>query len=188
MNGRLPTRRDVLKLAAAGAASLQLTGRAQAETDRLEPQRVTLVQLTSEKNLDANAVKAKAAIEQAIDEKAQWILFPEMFLTGYTDAFDQGRLEKVFGELATQCREAKIAGLFGTGWKEQDKTYNDLWIVDPASQKLGRVSKTCLAHGDAKYSPRACPLVHEVGGLKIGVVICNDLWVTPGSSTGPDPR
>jgi predicted amidohydrolase len=27
-----------------------------------------------------------------------------------------------------------------------------------------------------------------VGGIKFGTLICNDLWVTPGFSDGPDPH
>jgi predicted amidohydrolase len=185
---RLPTRRELLKLAAVGAASLQLPGQARAETNEIEPQRVTLVQLNSAKDLDANAAKAKAAIVQAIQEQARWILFPEMFLTGYTDKFDQSRLEKVLAELATLCRSGHVVGLIGTGWKEQGKCLNSVRIIDPESSTIGEYNKICLAHGDARYSPKECPLVHKLGGLKIGVVICNDLWVTPGSSTGPDPR
>src|SRR6202008_2557121 len=107
-----------------------------------EPQRVTLVQLNSAKDLDANAVKAKAAIEQAIKEQARWILFPEMFLTGYTDQFDQSRLEQVFDELAMRCRQARLIGLIGTGWKDQGQTFNDVRIIDPDSSTIGYYSKT----------------------------------------------
>lgn len=65
---------------------------------------------------------------------------------------------------------------------------NAVRIVDPDSPMVTQFSKTCLAHGDAGFAvPTDCPLVRDVGGLKIGVVICNDLWVTPGSSTGADP-
>ena len=31
-------------------------------------------------------------------------------------------------------------------------------------------------------------MLHVVGGIKFGTLICNDLWVTPGFSDGPDPH
>jgi predicted amidohydrolase len=54
---------------------------------------------------------------------------------------------------------------------------------------VGRYAKTCLTYGDAKeFAAGGFPLVHAAGGIKFGTLICNDLWVTPGFTDGPNPH
>ena len=82
-----------------------------------------------------------------------------------------------------------MTALVGTGWKEQDKLFNQVRIIDAKGALVGAYAKKCLTYGDAKsVSPGKTPLVFSVDSLTAGVLICNDLWVTPGFTDGPNPH
>ena len=55
-------------------------------------------------------------------------------------------------------------------------TCSPVWEADTASD-LAR-----------KFAKGVFPLVHDVAGIRCGTLICNDLWVTPGYSDGPNPH
>ena len=77
----------------------------------------------------------------------------------------------------------------GTAWKEEDKLFNQVRIIDATGALAGVYAKKCLTYGDAKsVSHGTTPLVFSVNGLTAGVLICNDLWVTPGFTDGPNPH
>ncbi|MCZ6794087.1 MAG: carbon-nitrogen hydrolase family protein [Planctomycetota bacterium] len=141
------------------------------------------------RDVDRNMGRIRAAFAQARKDRARWILFPEGALSGYYNGFDQEKVKAAFEEIKGLCRDARINALVGTCWKEGGKTYNEIRIVDPSGKLVGRYAKTCLAYGDARqFEKGKFPLVHRVGGLTCGTLICNDLWVTPGFSDGPNPH
>ncbi len=151
-------------------------------------QRITLVQTVVTRRVHENLATARRAIGQARNEGAGWILFPEGFLSGYYTGFKQDEVASAFAELQRLCGENHIIGLISTGWKETGKTYNQIRIVDAEGHLAGQYAKTCLCYGEADWTAGGFPLVHTVGGLKVGTLICNDLWVTPGFSDGPNPH
>lgn len=54
---------------------------------------------------------------------------------------------------------------------------------------MGRYAKRCLTYSDAEqFAIGQGPLVHRVNDLTCGTLICNDLWVTPGFTDGPNPH
>lgn len=169
---------------------LTLSARAGADdNDPPSAQRITLAQIYVTRNVDANLSRIRAAIAQAKQDEAGWILFPEGALSGYYDGFDEDEVAAAFEEIRELCRDARVNALIGTCWKEDDQTYNEIRIVDSSGALVGRYAKTCLTYGDARqFTAGTSQLVHDIGGLRCGTLICNDLWVTPGFSDGPDPR
>ncbi len=157
--------------------------------DSPDPQRITLAQIYVTQDVAKNLERIRAAFDQAKKDKAQWILFPEGALSGYYNGFDQDEVATAFTTIKQLCRNAKINALIGTCWKEDGKTYNEIRIVDAMGKLVGQYAKTCLTYGDAKqFAIGSFPLVHKVGSLKCGTLICNDLWVTPGFTDGPNPH
>jgi len=154
----------------------------------LSVQRVTLAQVATTKNVADNLAKARAAFQLARKDGANWILFPEGFLSGYYSGFNQGEVASAFTEVKQLCRDAQVTGLIGTGWKEAGKIYNQIRIVSPAGELLGQYAKNCLCYAESDWTAGGPPLVFEAGGIRFGALICNDLWVTPGFSDGPDPH
>ncbi len=153
------------------------------------PQRVTLAQIYVTRDVAKNLRRIRAAFDQAKKDSAQWVLFPEGALSGYYGGFDQQEVAAAFSEIQQLCRDAGVNALVGTCWKEDDKTYNEIRVLGSKGALAGRYAKTCLTYGDAKrFTKGSFPLVHRVGGLICGTLICNDLWVTPGFTDGPNPH
>jgi predicted amidohydrolase len=155
------------------------------------PLRITLAQVASTEDVPHNLATAQKVFEQAKNDKAGWILFPELFLTGTYNGnrFSQKPVASAFDVIAKLCAQARVVGLIGTGWTEADKTYNQVRVVNAKGILVGAYAKTCLTYGDAtEFSPGPLQLTHAVGGVRFGTLICNDLWVTPGFSDGPNPH
>ena len=185
-NDPRPSRREFL-LAGGAAAAAATLGHAQ---EKAKVQRATLAQILVTRKVADNLKRMSAAFEQARKDQAGWIVFPEGALSGYYGGFDSKEVEAAFVEVRRLCKDAGVIGIIGTCWKEDDgKPYNQIRIVDRAGELAGRYSKTCLTYGDAKeFAAGGNPFLHAVGGLKVGTLICNDLWVTPGFTDGPNPH
>jgi predicted amidohydrolase len=185
----LSSRRDFIR---SGAAALSLGPAALLAQEKApaKPQRVTLAQILVGRKVPENLERMRAAFAQARKDRAGWIQFPEGALSGYTGGFDPKEVREAFEEVRRLCKEAGVIGLIGTCWQEDaGKPHNQIRIVDRNGELAGRYAKTCLTYSDAKeYAPGGFPLVHDVGGIRIGTLICNDLWVTPGYTDGPNPH
>ena len=154
-----------------------------------EVHRITIAQLKVTRDVDANLAAMKRAFAQAGSEKAEWIVFPEAMLSGYHGGFDQQKVAAAFKECQSLCKQHKLTGLIGTCWKEDGKVYNQVRIVSSSGELVNAYAKRCLTYGDAKWAePGTTDLVFQAGGLKFGTLICNDLWVTPGFTDGPNPH
>jgi predicted amidohydrolase len=152
--------------------------------------RVTLAQILVGRVVAENLKRMTAAIEQAMNDKAGWVFFPEATLSGYYGGFKQEEVEEAFTELCRLCKGAGLNGIIGTCWNEDaGKPHNQIRIVDRRGELVGRYAKTCLTYSDVReFTAGGFPLVHKVEDLMIGTLICNDLWVTPGFTDGPNPH
>jgi predicted amidohydrolase len=169
---------------------LALTAASRGLASPAKAHRATLAQILVTRKVPDNLNRMRQAFEQARKDQAGWIVFPEGALSGYYGGFDPKEVERAFVEVRGLCKEAGVIGIIGTCWKEDDgKPHNQIRIVDRAGEPAGRYSKTCLTYGDAKeFAAGGNPFLHTVGGLKVGTLICNDLWVTPGFTDGPNPH
>lgn len=160
-----------------------------APADRPAVQRITLAQIRVGRDVDDNLPRIRAAFAQAKKDKAEWIMFPEGALSGYHDNYDQAKVAAARTEVMGLCRDARVIAVLGTCWKVNGQTTNEIQIIDADGKLAGRYSKHCLTYGDAKhFTVGDTPLVHQVNGLTVGTLICNDLWVTPGFTDGPNPH
>jgi NAD+ synthase (glutamine-hydrolysing) len=185
-------RRGFLQNAAAiavGGATCLRRGQAKETGDAAKPRRATLAQVVLHKTVEQNLKTARRALEQAGEDNADFVLFPELFLTGGTRDLRQDETAAGMAEISELCRKFAVIGLVGTAWQEEDKLFNQVRILDATGAIAGVYAKKCLTYGDAKrVSPGTTSLVFSVGGLTAGVLICNDLWVTPGFTDGPNPH
>ena len=183
-------RREFIRKTLRGAAGMALApmmGRGSAfAADNV--QRITLAQVPVTEDVTKNLGYAHEALAQAERDRAHWVFFPEMFLSGYYGGFRQEEVSRAFEEICALCRKARISGLISTGWKEQGKTYDQIRIVNSQGECVGVYAKRLLCYGESYLAPGETPMVHTLNGLKFGTLICNDLWVTPGFSDGPNPH
>src|SRR6185436_11090418 len=150
-------------IAVSGATCLR-GGQAGETVAAAKPRRATLAQVVVYKNVEQNLTNARRAFEQAGEEKADFVLFPELFLTGGVRDIRQDEVAAGMAEIAELCRKFAMTALVGTAWKEQDKLFNQVRIFDATGALAGAYNKKCLTYGDAKnVSPR-----HDAAGVLPG--------------------
>lgn len=136
-------------------------------------------------DIDGNLVKAQALIQQALASKADLLVFPELALAGYPPedlllrpGFQRAAIEAV-QKLAETVRGIDV--LIGHPFSEDTHhRFNSVsWIRDGAV--IGRYDKQCLPNyavfDERRYfTPGTQPLVIELKGCRMGVIICEDAW------------
>jgi len=184
------TRRGFILTASQGVVGAAFAPALNAASARAmgDAQRVTLAQVPVTEDVAKNLAYARAAFAQAERDNAQWVFFPEMFLSGYYGGFRQEEVARAFEEICGLCRRSRISGLISTGWKEEGKIYDQIRLVDSQGECVGAYAKRLLCYTESYLTPGETPMVHVLNGVKLGTLICNDLWVTPGFSDGPNPH
>ena len=143
-------------------------------------------------DMTGNLARARKCIAEAIAKGADVILFPEMAISGYPPedlllrpGFMR-RCHEVMDELVAGVRGIDV--VIGHPWMAGDERFNAVsWLRDGAV--LGRYFKQVLPNyavfDERRYfSPGDQPLVIEIKGISVGVIVCEDAWVTgPASSS-----
>lgn len=135
-------------------------------------------------DIRGNLSKSRDLIAAAKAANADLILFPELTLTGYPPEdllLRPGFLRSAHhavDELINSVRGIDV--VIGHPWKKQDHCYNAVsWIRD--GQLLGRYFKQFLPNyavfDEQRYFEAGSePLVVDLNGSRIGVIICEDAW------------
>jgi len=135
-----------------------------------------------------NACGILEAIDLAGAEGADFLVTPEMALTGYHGRFEKRLRDELMGQIRAACRRAGVTAIIGAGDKRDGRIHNEQ-VAIARGKILGRHVKMVLAGGDRKWLTAGKVLrVFRHRGLIFGCLICNDLWVTPGSGARCDPR
>ena len=136
-------------------------------------------------DIAGNLDKARALVAQAREAGAELLLFPEMALSGYPPEdllLRPGFMQQVESAVAefVPCVTG-IDVILGHPWREAGRRFNTVsWIRE--GRVVGRYLKqrlpNYLVFDEMRYfDPGHAPLVVELGGLRIGVIICEDAWV-----------
>ena len=144
-----------------------------------------------------NSATILGALDFAIKENADILLTPEGSLSGYRPKFDQALLDKELKTIVKRASKAGIALALGTCFIEPgDKNcYNQIRFYDSSGKFLGFHSKTLLC-GSFSNPPQGeindyatSPLrTFEIKGIRVGGLICNDMWANPQCTPMPDPH
>ena len=159
--------------------------------------RVATAQIPVTDSISENSATIHRALDVAIKEDADILLTPEGSLSGYTPKFDQAEVDKELENIVARASEAGIALALGTCYIEPEdrKCYNQLRFYNSSGKFLGFHSKTLLCgsfsdppQGEINdYATR--PLrTFEVKGIRVGGLICNDMWGNPQCTPMPDPH
>ena len=135
-------------------------------------------------DIPGNLRRSLDIIERARAAGADLVLFPEMTLTGYPP--EDLLLRPGF---LGQCRRAldalvaEVGGIdvvIGHVWSEGEHRYNAVsWIRD--GRIIGRYAKQHLPNylvfdEERYFSAGSEPLVVELNGSRLAVIICEDAW------------
>ncbi len=135
-------------------------------------------------DLKGNLRRALELVGIARDSGADLLLFPELALTGYPPEdllLRPGFLEACHDavvRLASQVHGIDV--VFGHPWMEDGKRFNAIsWIRDGGV--IGRCAKQHLPNyavfDEQRYfRPGSEPMVIELKGVLVGVLICEDAW------------
>ena len=134
-------------------------------------------------NKEYNLAKAEQAIRLASDNGAAAILFPELFLTGYSlgkqavemaEPMDGPSLRKV----AQLAKSHSIAVLMGYAERSPDgrHAFDAVFIADAHGQVAGSYHKIHLFHAETGwFLPGDVPMVIDFGLGPTGILVCYDL-------------
>jgi len=135
-------------------------------------------------DVNGNLAKAQTLIRQAKAADAELLIFPEMALAGYPseDLLLRPGFQRACMQAVQQLAESAqgIDVLIGHPWSEGDQRFNTAsWLRDGTI--IGQYHKQCLPNyavfDEHRYfTPGQQPLVLELKGVRMGVIICEDAW------------
>lgn len=167
------------------------------QDDATQSLRVATAQIPVTESILENSATIHRALDVAIKEDADILLTPEGSLSGYTSKFNQEEVDKALKTIVANASKAGIALALGTCYTEPDdkKCYNQLRFYDSAGKFLGFHSKTLLCgsfsdppQGEInEYATRALQ-TFEIKGIRVGGLICNDMWANPQCTPMDDPH
>ena len=135
-------------------------------------------------DIRGNLERSKRHIADARSAGADLVLFPELALTGYPP--EDLLLRPGFLRSARHALEELVGSVSGIDvvmghpWEQDGRRYNAIsWLRD--GQLVGRYFKQLLPNysvfDEQRYfTAGATPLVVELKGCRLGVVICEDAW------------
>jgi len=155
--------------------------------------RVACAQIPVTKNIKFNFEAINRAIDFAIDEKADILLTPEGSLSGYTHEFCQEETDDFLKIILSKVK-GKLGLALGTCYIEEDGCcYNQIRFYDKDGHFLGFHSKTLLCstvtkppEGEIQHYAVKPLRIFTFEKVKIGGLICNDMWANPTCTYMPD--
>lgn len=171
------------------------------------------LQILASKDVRANERAIHRAIDQAAGVKADFLLTPEGSLSGYYADFDRVTVAQAVERVAQHAKQVHVSLLLGTCYKDMEPEvpksfaqslggsakpheycYDQVRVYAPSGAYMGAHSKILLC--SSIWHPGTGEIQHYVTGMLrtftwdgicFGVLICNDLWATPGATTTPNP-
>lgn len=158
--------------------------------------RVSGAQIQVTHDISQNTEAVFRAIDFAEAESADILLTPEGSLSGYTHVFDQQSADEALAAVTEKARNAGVGLALGTCFVEDDGLcYNQVRLYDKDGNYPGFHSKIlrCGNLGEPSVGEindyAATPLrTFQLNDIKIGALICNDLWANPLCTPIPDPH
>jgi len=127
-----------------------------------------------------NVLLLREQVGRAVQEGADMVLFPELFLCGYSDGAKYA--EPVdgpsFQEISAIAKHNAIHVVYGYAERQGSLLFNSLMVIDDHGACLlnyrkvhlyGELENSCFTHGD-KLAP-----VIKIKGVNVGIMICWDL-------------
>lgn len=128
-------------------------------------------------------------IEHIKNFSGDFIVFPEMALTGYNNEFSDTRTPEAWAQIAAACRQSYVTAIVGTGARADGHGYIQARIFGDDGEVVGTYEKIVPTQSDREWCRPGEELrVWDHKGLRFGCLVGNDLWVAPGQGPYPDPR
>lgn len=160
--------------------------------------RIAGLQMLVATDVAENEARIAAGLQRASEDRADFLLTPEASLSGYHTGFDMAEVQTAATRLAARAKDLRVGLALGTCYKEVEGDveycYNQVRLHAPEGDYLGSHAKilrcSSLSHpgtGEMHDYVEGVLRAFEWQTLRFGVLICNDLWATPGYTTIPNP-
>lgn len=156
------------------------------------------LQMNVTPDMKNNLEQILTGIRKAAQEGASFLVTPEGSLSGYTSNFKQEEVNIALEEVKTLAAKLKVGLMLGTCYKElingKEFCFDQVRVYTPEGNFKGVYSK--ILRCSNLDLPGTGEMVEYVegelrtfdwNGLRFGILICNDLWATPGYTTLPNP-
>jgi NAD+ synthase (glutamine-hydrolysing) len=134
-------------------------------------------------DLRGNAIRILSAARQAADQGADLMLTPELALSGYPP--EDLLLRSDFSaacaqELSRLAAQLPLPVIVGHPHAGTPRPWNAASLLENG-KVMASYHKRCLANADVLdevrfFTPGTAPLVVTIRGVRIGILICEDLW------------
>ena len=156
--------------------------------------KICLAQIPVSTDVAVNAGKINAAIVDAHEHGADILLTPEGSLSGYMNEFDAEEVSDALESIVKAAAAFALGLGLGTCYVESDgKRHNQIRFYNKSGRFIGSHSKILLCDswanpgtGEISFYASADLSVFDFHGIKIGGLICNDMWANPECTTIPD--
>jgi predicted amidohydrolase len=159
---------------------------------------LTGLQMSVTGDIKSNKEQIIAGIHEAVRGGADFLVTPEGSLSGYTSNFNQADVKTALDEITSLASKMKVGLMLGTCYKEftggKEFCYNQVRVYTPEGKYLGAHSKILRCSkidmpgtGEMMEYAEGILRTFDWNGLRFGILICNDLWATPGYTTMPNP-
>jgi predicted amidohydrolase len=149
-------------------------------------------------DIKKNLEQILTGIRKAAGEGASFLVTPEGSLSGYNSTFNQDEVNIALEEVKTVASKLKVGLILGTCYKEsingKEFCFNQVRVYAPEGDFRGVYSKILRCSnldlpgtGEMVEYVEGELKVFDWNGLRFGILICNDLWATPGYTTQPNP-
>lgn len=156
------------------------------------------IQMFVTSDVKENEKRITNAIQKTSDSGADFLLTPESAVSGNYPGFDREQVAEAVDRIAQKAKDFGVGLILGTGYKEieneNEYCYNQVRVYAPGGEYLGYYAKIL------RCSPLARPGTGSMAkyaegslrtfnwkGICFGILVCNDLWATPGYTTMPNP-
>jgi len=160
--------------------------------------RIAGLQMNVSNNIEENESTIIQYLNNLKDKDIDFLITPEGSLSGYTSQFDSNELNKSLKRVEELAKSLNIGLILGTCYKEaiggKEYCYNQARVYLPDGTFLGAYSKilTCSplknpGTGEMMEYVQGKVKTFSINDIDFGILICNDLWATPGYTTIPNP-
>lgn len=148
-------------------------------------------------DVQANVDRIIDALDWAAGEAAEILLTPEGALSGYTHAIDQAVVTEGLAQVTEHARGLSVGLALGTCFIEpSNQCYNQLRFYRPDGHYLGfhsKILRCATVDGTAtgeiqQFATTGLNCFDWRPHLRIGGLVCNDLWANPSCTPMPDPH